>query len=101
MSEDKRAAARVNLLRELRDLSHVLTKESWANEIQFKLYALAVGDAVDVDGKQPAAAFLSHIDALPRLSQLAGGWFADNDAEAFVDLDAWEAKYEAWREAKK
>ena len=100
MSEDKRAAARDNLLRELRDLSHAVTRQAWADEIQYQLYAVMVGDAENIGGKPLAAALLSHIDALPRLSELAGGWFADNDPAAFVDLDEWEKKYDAWRAAK-
>ena len=101
MTEDKQTAARENLLRELRDLSHAITRESWAQDIQYKLYAVMVGDADDIDGKPLAPPLLSHIDALPRLSDMAGGWFAENDIAAFAETADWEARYDAWRAARR
>lgn len=102
MSDDEQdATEREILLREMREISHVLFKKPWADEIEYKLWAVMVGDAEDIDGKRLAVPILAHIDALNQYTDKAGGWFAGETLEQFVSHDEWEPRYAAWRAKKK
>ena len=100
MSEDLQRAARENLRRELRDLCFILTRKTWIEELPFKVYDVVMGATAAFDGKPLANPLLAHFDALSELSEQAGGWFLADDAEAFVELGDWDARYAEWKAKK-
>jgi hypothetical protein len=87
------------LLREMREISFALYRKPWSEDLAFKLYAVLVGDADSIDGNPLPSPVLAHIDALGKYSDGAGGWFTADSPDGFLDLDAWEEKYAAWRSA--
>jgi len=97
MLEERPEVARQNLLKEMRDICFILTRKPWTEGLEYKLYDVLLGNTESFEGKPLAAALLSHIDALGQLSDEAGGWFTGESTEAFVDVDAWEEKFGAWK----
>jgi hypothetical protein len=96
---DRRAFAQDTLQREMKEICFALTRQQWVPGMEFKLYAVLVGDRPDVDGQRLAAPLLAHIDGLDTFSADAGGWYTGDRLESFLPMPEWKARYASWRSA--